>query len=79
MKKLVLSLDALAVQSLETSPAADGDRGTVLGLQEGDESAACPSRIYSCVGCDTYDDACAGGDTDAPALNRRIIVYQTTS
>lgn len=80
MKKLSLSLHALAVQSLETSPAADGARGTVLGLQEGaDPSAACPSQVYSCVGCDTYDDACAGGgDTDAPDLNRRIIVYQTS-
>ncbi|HEX6038385.1 hypothetical protein [Longimicrobium sp.] len=80
MKKLTLSLDALTVQSLVTSPAADGGRGTVLGLQESaDESAACPSQVYSCVGCDTYDDACGGGDPDAPDLNRRIIVYQTPS
>lgn len=79
MKKLRLTLDQLDVRSLETSPVAGGDRGTVLGLQDtADESAACPSQIYSCVGCDTYDDACAGGD-DGPDAGRRIIVYQTTS
>lgn len=80
MKKFTLSLDALVVQSLQTSPATDGKRGTVLGLQEGgDDSATCPSQVYSCVPCDTYDDACAGGDPNAPDFNRRIIVYQTPS
>lgn len=80
MKKLTLSLDALAVRSLETSPAAEGARGTVLGLQEGaDPSAACPSQVYSCVGRDTHDDACAGGGPEQPDPTRRIIVYSNTS
>lgn len=77
MKKLALSLDDLAVQSLELSPPTDGARGTVLGrLDSGDDSDACPSQIYSCAGCDTYDDPCGGGDTAEPDPFRRIIVYQ---
>lgn len=81
MKKLSLTLDDLVLQSLETCPAADEDRGTVLGLQDAsyDPFAAdtCGPQLYPSVSCDTYDAACGGGGD--PDYNRRIIVYQTTS
>jgi hypothetical protein len=81
MKKLSLTLDDVVLQSIETCPAANDDRGTVLGLQDAshDPFAAdtCGPRLYSSVSCDTYDAAC--GNADEPDYNRRIIVYQTTS
>lgn len=79
MKKLSLELDLLDVQTLETSPAGDGERGTVLGMQEGGypESDTCASFVHTCVSCETYDGTC--GDDGAPDAGRRIIVYQTTS
>jgi hypothetical protein len=81
MKKLSLTLD-LVLQSIDTGPAANEHRGTVLGLQDASydpfASDTCGPQTYSSVPSDTYDAACGGGDDD-PDYNRRIIVYSTTS
>lgn len=79
MKKLVLKLDDLSVQSYETTPALAHLRSTVHGHMDDASqdglacSDACGSQVYSCLTCDTCDDACA--DDDGFISQRRIIVY----
>ena len=76
MQKLSLKLDDLSVQSFETTPALDEIRCTVRGHMDDashDEcSDACGSQIYTCLTCDTCDDAC---NDDGPVEQRRIILY----
>ena len=77
MKKLVLDIDHLDVQSFSTTPTLKELRCTVRGhLMEAtyDEqacTAACSLHL-TCAACETGDDACDPGGTDA---GRRIIVY----
>ena len=83
MQKRSLTLDDLDLQSFETALAGSTGSGTVLGHLDDasrDElacSTGCATQVYTCAGCETYDDACAGGD--GPDEQRRIIVYQTPS
>lgn len=73
MKKLRLSLDALAVETFE--PRADAPRagGTVHGHAEdysAQETACadlCATQANTCATCDAY--------CDEDAWNRRIILY----
>ena len=78
MKKLVLELDDLNVQSFATTGGARGPRGTVRAHETGtyDEQGgtdAC-SLVLTCNSCEgTCDQACQGDDTVDE--NRRIILY----
>lgn len=60
MRKLVLNLDSLAVQSFDTTPAGEGARGTVqgrgMGVHEPASHPDCPSPL--CV--DTPLASCDG-------------------
>lgn len=77
MKKLVLDIDRLDVQSFATTPALKELRCTVRGHMAeptyGEQActAAC-SPDLACAACETGGDACAPAGTDA---GRRIIVY----
>jgi hypothetical protein len=55
MKKIVLSLDALEVESFETA-AGRPERGTVRGLDAVDEVGSASNDI-SCDTCQTCDDS----------------------
>lgn len=76
MPKLALKLDDLKLQSFPTTLAAGAADGTVLAHQEEASYDTCPNacvtQIYTCAGCETYDDACSD---DGPDGGRRIIVY----
>lgn len=82
MQKLSLKLEDLALQSFATTLAGGAAGGTVLGHLDdtshdgcsGEYSGACATQIYTCAGCETYDEPCTGGGPDG---QRRIIVYQT--
>lgn len=80
MQKLALTLDDLNLQSFETTLADAAGTGTVLGHLDDASydgcSDACATQIYTCAGCETYDEPC---NDDGPDEQRRIIVYQTTS
>jgi hypothetical protein len=56
--KLTLKLDALQVESFDTTPPAGRAGGTVHGLQATKEHATC---YGSCDPCATCDTSCAGG------------------
>ena len=77
MQKLALNLEDLDVQSFDTTPAPRDMRCTVRGYMDDASydgcSDACGSQIYTCLTCDTCDDAC--NDDDGPVEQRRIIVY----
>jgi hypothetical protein len=82
MRKLALKIDHLALQSFETTLPAHPGGGTVVGHLDDscDElgcSEACPTQIYTCAGCETYDAPCY--DDGGPDAGRRIIVYQSPS
>ena len=53
MKKMQLNLDALGVESFDTS-GADAKRGTVFG-----EQCTCYTNC-TCPGCNTCDESCNG-------------------
>lgn len=80
MRKLSLSLDDLELQSFEVLRTVPAARGTVAGHLDDashDEfacSTACATQIYTCAGCETYDEPC--NDDGGPDGQRRIIVYQ---
>ena len=77
MKKLVLDLDHLDVQSFPTTFMREELRCTVRGHQveptydEQACTAAC-SLAWTCATCESRDDAC---NTGGPDGGRRIIVY----
>ncbi len=73
MKKLALELDALVLQTFETTLAPTAHGGTVIGHQE-DTGAACVTQVYTCAGGETYADPC-NDDGSGPDGGRRIIVY----
>lgn len=56
--KLVLNLEALQVDSFDTTPVGDRARGTVNGHAAAATQQTC--RV-SCNPCDTCDTSCAGG------------------
>jgi len=76
MKKLILELHALAVESFTAAPASDA-RGTVLGHETEDSvdvgttgayaSADCPTEYWTCAPCNP--------EGEGPDAGRRIIVY----
>ncbi|HEX6909897.1 MAG TPA: hypothetical protein VF142_05870 [Longimicrobium sp.] len=78
MKKLVLELDDLNVQSFATTGGARGPRGTVRAHEtetcvEQHCTDVC-SLVLTCASCEgTCDQACQGDDTVDE--NRRIILY----
>lgn len=55
MNKLSLSLDALRVESFDTTPAERKEKGTVFGEQQ---PCTCPT-VCSCPGCPSCDYTCA--------------------
>ncbi|MBB4637879.1 hypothetical protein [Longimicrobium terrae] len=62
MKKLILQLDDLRIESFSTT-ATPHERGTVVG----EEQCTCPTAC-SCPGCPTCDASCngtCGGTCDA--------------
>lgn len=82
MRKLALKIDHLTLQSFETTLQARAGGGTVAGhlddtCDEPGCSAACPTQIYTCAGCETYAEPCY--DDGGPDAGRRIIVYQSPS
>ncbi|MFL5539552.1 MAG: pinensin family lanthipeptide [Longimicrobiaceae bacterium] len=56
MKKIVLSLDALQVESFETA-AGRPARGTVRGRDAVDDEVGAASNDISCETCQTCDDS----------------------
>ena len=56
--KLVLNLDALQVDSFDTTPAGDRARGTVNGHAAAATQQTCRASCDPCATCDT---SCAGG------------------
>jgi hypothetical protein len=61
MNKLSLSLDALRVESFDTTAAERKQKGTVFG-----EQCSCPS-VCSCPGCPSCDYTCANTCADTCA------------
>lgn len=78
MKKLILELDALAVESFDVAPAVEA-RGTVLGRETA--YADCvdggPTEAPTCTYCESYIPSCDPCNPDewSPDTGRRIIVY----
>jgi hypothetical protein len=78
MKKLILNLDALAVESFHAAPAVEA-HGTVLGRET--SFAECvdggPTEAYSCANCESDIPSCDPCNPDewSPDTGRRIIVY----
>jgi hypothetical protein len=76
MKKLMLDIDTLAVESFAVGPAAEA-RGTVLGRETEESVDGGATAAYTCADCPTGYWTCApcNPEDERPDAGRRIIVY----
>jgi hypothetical protein len=76
MKKLMLDIDALAVESFAAAPAAEA-RGTVLGRETEDSVDGGATGAYTCASCPTEHWTCdpCNPEEEGPDVPRRIILY----
>lgn len=79
MRKLHLSLDTLAVQSFETTPALRKASGTVDAHETFESECVCDSdgcgggtTGYTCGGCDTPGFTCEERCTGGPSVDEPI-------
>lgn len=78
MRKLHLSLEALQVQSFETTPAPRAARGTVDAHETFESECVCGSdgcggtTGYTCGGCDTPGFTCEDNCTGGPSVAEPI-------
>ncbi|HEU4456738.1 MAG TPA: hypothetical protein VFR81_26960 [Longimicrobium sp.] len=76
MKKLTLSLDALAVESFDVATAAEA-RGTVLGRETEDGVDGGATGAYTCANCPSEYWTCdpCNPEAEGEDVPRRIILY----
>ena len=79
MRKLHLSLDALEVQSFQTTPVLRKGRGTVDAHETFESECVCGSdgcgsgtTGYTCGGCDTPGYTCEDRCTGGPSVDEPI-------